>query len=209
MSATTQPLPAAAAATETADQALVRAQAAAQAKRPHEAMGICNDVLTANPEHPAAIALLGIVAAMAGDPERGIVLLRRAISLRPGNGTWHAHLSSLCRQTYKIAEALTAGQESIRLDPGNAEHLVNLSLIFSDADDRERLVAIPGTLPEPSRRPPGCRFAPRCSKVIAACREHLATFKLPREVEFIDALPKLPNGKILRRVLRDKVRSAR
>ena len=146
MSVTTTTMPAeppqvAASAAETADQALVRAQAAAQAKRPHEAMGICNDVLTANPEHPAAIALLGIVAAMAGDPERGIVLLRRAIALRPGNGTWHAHLSSLCRQTYKIAEALTAGQESIRLDPGNAEHLVNLSLIFSDADDRERSVA--------------------------------------------------------------------
>ena len=29
--------------------------------------------------------------------------------------------------------------------------------------DRHRLVAIPGTLPEPARRPPGCRFAPRCA----------------------------------------------
>ena len=48
-----------------------------------------------------------------------------------------------------------------------------LECVPSLADDRERLVAIPGTLPEPSRRPPGCRFAPRCSKVIAACRETL------------------------------------
>lgn len=126
---------------ETAEQALARAQVAAQAKRLHEAMGICNDVLAANPEHPSAIALLGISAAMAGDPERGIGLLRRAIALRPGNATWHAHLSALCRLTYKIDEALTAGQESIRLDPANTEHLVNLSLVFSDADDRERSVA--------------------------------------------------------------------
>ena len=35
--------------------------------------------------------------------------------------------------------------------------------------DRQRLVAIPGTLPEPARRPSGCRFAPRCSHAIAAC----------------------------------------
>ncbi len=35
--------------------------------------------------------------------------------------------------------------------------------------DRARLVAIPGALPEPSRRPAGCRFAPRCSRVIEAC----------------------------------------
>jgi peptide/nickel transport system ATP-binding protein/oligopeptide transport system ATP-binding protein len=36
--------------------------------------------------------------------------------------------------------------------------------------DRHRLVAIPGALPEPARRPPGCRFAPRCTYRIEACR---------------------------------------
>ncbi len=35
--------------------------------------------------------------------------------------------------------------------------------------DRPRLVAIPGSLPEPARRPPGCRFAPRCARRIDAC----------------------------------------
>ena len=126
---------------ETAEQALARAQTAAQSKRLNEAMGICSDVLTAMPEHPAALALNGIVAAMAGDPEKGVVLLRRAIQLRPGNATWYAHLSSLCRTTYRMDEALAAGQESIRLDPNNPEHLVNLSLVFVDADDRERAIA--------------------------------------------------------------------
>ncbi len=35
------------------------------------------------------------------------------------------------------------------------------------------------------------------------CRAHLATFKVPRQFEFRDELPKLPTGKVLRRVLRD------
>ena len=35
--------------------------------------------------------------------------------------------------------------------------------------DRERLIAIPGSLPEPARRPAGCRFAPRCGRRIDAC----------------------------------------
>jgi peptide/nickel transport system ATP-binding protein/oligopeptide transport system ATP-binding protein len=35
--------------------------------------------------------------------------------------------------------------------------------------DRQRLIAIPGSLPEPARRPPGCRFAPRCTFRIEAC----------------------------------------
>ncbi len=140
----TAPEPAAAQSTvngETVEQALARAQAAAQAKRLNEANGICADVLAAFPEQPAAMALQGIIAAMAGDPERGVVLLRRAIQLRPGNATWYAHLSSLCRTTYRMEEALAAGQELIRLDTSNPEHLVNLSLIFVDVDDRERAMA--------------------------------------------------------------------
>jgi peptide/nickel transport system ATP-binding protein/oligopeptide transport system ATP-binding protein len=33
-----------------------------------------------------------------------------------------------------------------------------------------RLIAIPGSLPEPARRPAGCCFAPRCSYCVEACR---------------------------------------
>jgi acyl-CoA synthetase (AMP-forming)/AMP-acid ligase II len=37
------------------------------------------------------------------------------------------------------------------------------------------------------------------------CRARLARFKVPRAVEFIDALPRNPSGKVLKRVLRDRV----
>jgi peptide/nickel transport system ATP-binding protein/oligopeptide transport system ATP-binding protein len=46
-----------------------------------------------------------------------------------------------------------------------------LECVPSLTEDRPRLVAIPGTLPEPARRPPGCRFAPRCAHAIPACGE--------------------------------------
>jgi len=45
--------------------------------------------------------------------------------------------------------------------------------------------------------------------VVDFCRERLANFKVPRDVEFIPELPKLPNGKILRRALRDRAKGAR
>jgi peptide/nickel transport system ATP-binding protein len=35
---------------------------------------------------------------------------------------------------------------------------------------RDRLTAIPGTVPDLSRPPPGCRFAPRCAFADAACK---------------------------------------
>ena len=39
---------------------------------------------------------------------------------------------------------------------------------------------------------------------IAFCREHLAHFKCPRTVDFTDELPRLPTGKLYKRLLRDK-----
>lgn len=130
-----------AAAGETAEHALGRAQAAAQAKRFGEAAGICNDVLASAPENASALALLGMIAAHTNDPERGISLLERAVSLRTGVPSWYANLSALYRMVYRMQDALRVGQESIRLDPQNADHLVNLSLVFTDVDDREHAVA--------------------------------------------------------------------
>ena len=37
--------------------------------------------------------------------------------------------------------------------------------------DQDLLIAIPGSLPEPARRPPGCRFSSRCPLAVAACSE--------------------------------------
>jgi acyl-CoA synthetase (AMP-forming)/AMP-acid ligase II len=39
-------------------------------------------------------------------------------------------------------------------------------------------------------------------ELIAYCREHLAHFKCPRSVDIVDALPRNPTGKILKRELR-------
>jgi oligopeptide/dipeptide ABC transporter ATP-binding protein len=39
------------------------------------------------------------------------------------------------------------------------------------ADDRGRLYAIPGNVPDPRHRPAGCLFAPRCTYVTDGCRE--------------------------------------
>jgi long-chain acyl-CoA synthetase len=36
------------------------------------------------------------------------------------------------------------------------------------------------------------------------CATHLADFKVPKTIELVDELPRQPNGKVLKRVLRDK-----
>ncbi|MGZ4242439.1 MAG: AMP-binding enzyme, partial [Actinomycetota bacterium] len=39
-------------------------------------------------------------------------------------------------------------------------------------------------------------------ELIAFCREHLAHYKCPRSVDFVEQLPRQPNGKVRKRELR-------
>ena len=49
---------------------------------------------------------------------------------------------------------------------------------------------------------PGAKLAE--AELIAFCREHLAHFKCPTSVEFLDALPRTATGKLQKFLLRDK-----
>jgi len=46
--------------------------------------------------------------------------------------------------------------------------------------------------------------SPTEEDILAHCRAHLAGFKTPKHVFFVDSLPKNPSGKLLKRVLRDR-----
>jgi long-chain acyl-CoA synthetase len=46
--------------------------------------------------------------------------------------------------------------------------------------------------------------APTAEAIVAYAREHLAAYKVPHSILFVDELPKSPIGKILRRELRDQ-----
>jgi len=48
-----------------------------------------------------------------------------------------------------------------------------LECVPSITEDRARLIAIPGTLPDPARRPQGCRYSVRCRHALPSCSEAL------------------------------------
>jgi long-chain acyl-CoA synthetase len=43
---------------------------------------------------------------------------------------------------------------------------------------------------------------PKVADIITYCREHLAAYKVPRQVQFVDDLPKTSTGKVMRRELK-------
>jgi long-chain acyl-CoA synthetase len=52
---------------------------------------------------------------------------------------------------------------------------------------------------------PGVQPGPELEReLIAFCGQHLARFKCPRSVDFLEELPRLPTGKLYKRVLRDR-----
>jgi long-chain acyl-CoA synthetase len=46
------------------------------------------------------------------------------------------------------------------------------------------------------------------TELVAFCRDRIAHYKCPRSVDFVDALPRHDNGKLYRRLLRDRYRAA-
>jgi peptide/nickel transport system ATP-binding protein/oligopeptide transport system ATP-binding protein len=52
-----------------------------------------------------------------------------------------------------------------------------LACVPALTDEIDRLVAIPGTLPDPARRPHGCRFAVRCRYALPDCRAALPALR--------------------------------
>ncbi len=55
---------------------------------------------------------------------------------------------------------------------------------------------------------PRANTAPTPEDIVAFCREHLAPYKVPHRVNIVEALPKSATGKMLKRVLRDRVATA-
>jgi Flp pilus assembly protein TadD len=116
---------------------LVRAEQAMAAKRFHEAIGICQDVLEGNADYPPALALLGAMLGHRGELARGTTLLERAIAKQPNVPAWHSNLSGLYRVQYRTKEAVAVAREAVRLKPDSARFLVNLGKALVDNEERE------------------------------------------------------------------------
>ena len=113
---------------ETPEQALARALLAAQAKRPHEAIGICRDVLVQAPQTAGALGLLGGLLGRMGQITEAIDCLQQALSRQPGVASWHGNLSALFRNEGYLEEALAAAYQAARLQPEAACHHLEIGL---------------------------------------------------------------------------------
>jgi Tfp pilus assembly protein PilF len=122
---------------ETPDQALVRALNAAKMRRVNEAIGICRDLLVAQPDLPGALGLLGGILGQEGKADEAIEYLKAALAKQPNVGNWHLNLCALYRGKNMLDEALASGLEAIRTSPDTAAHRVELALTHLTRSERD------------------------------------------------------------------------
>jgi predicted O-linked N-acetylglucosamine transferase (SPINDLY family) len=101
----------------------------------------CRQILAVQPDHFAALYLLGITAHQTGRQEFAANLLQRVISLDPRNAGAHAHLAEVYRSQERIDEAITGFRRALDLDPNIAEACNNLGVALATQGRLDEAIA--------------------------------------------------------------------
>ncbi len=92
-----------------------------QAKRFEEASAHCRTVLETEPDHAAALHLLGFLEFCFGHREDAEVLMRKAVTLKPGFPEVHYHFAQVLTANGKPAEALEHYEKTVATKPSHAQ----------------------------------------------------------------------------------------
>ena len=112
-----------------------------QAGRWAEAEALYRQILAAQPNHPDALHLLGVVALQSGRHEVAVDWLRRAIAIKPGFAPPHYHLGNALREQRKFDEATAEYRRAVELKPDYAEAHANLGLALNESGRLEEAIA--------------------------------------------------------------------
>jgi len=99
------------------DQAVDMARTHHAAGRLREAESIYQHVLEENPEHPAAMYLLGVVAHQSGRLDEAITRYRKALAIDPDIAEAHNNLGSAFMKQGKLEDAIACYNRAVTISP--------------------------------------------------------------------------------------------
>jgi len=108
-----------------------------QSGRLAEAERLCRQILAAEPNHPQALHLYGLLALQAGQPDVAVDMLTRAIALLPEMVAAHGNLGIAYFQQGKFQEATASFRQAVRMKPDYAEAHNNLGNVLRETGDLE------------------------------------------------------------------------
>ena len=114
----------------TISEALAHALQHHQAGRLQEAEALYRQILQAQPNHPDALHLLGVIAHQVGQEEVAVTYISRAIELNAVIPEYRNNLGEAYRAQGRMAEAAAHYRQALALNPSFAEAHYNLGLVL-------------------------------------------------------------------------------
>ena len=111
-----------------------------EAGRLDEAEAVYRRLLADDPDHAAALHLLGVIAFQRGRADEAVGMISRAVALDPAVAPYHCNLGNALRALGRIGEAIAAFETALRLRPEAAEIHSNLGNALRDAGRAETAI---------------------------------------------------------------------
>jgi Tfp pilus assembly protein PilF len=122
------PMPAGPSLAERMAQLLARAGEHEQAGRLDAAESALAEILAADPDHPGALHMAGVVAFKQGRIAEAARLMERSLASDNRVALYHRNLCEVYRILGRYDEALAAGSRAVRLNPGDPHAYHNLGI---------------------------------------------------------------------------------
>jgi len=106
-----------------------------------QAAQIYQQILKANPEHPDALHLLGVLFAQTGDIKQAEHHIRKAITINPKQADYYSHLGNVLKETGRLEMAIDYHEKALKLAPREAAIHVNLGVCLHELGEYERAIA--------------------------------------------------------------------
>lgn len=123
------------------DQAMQLASKHQQAGELRQAEALLRQILKAQPKHPFALQLLGVIAHQVGQIDSAIKFLGEAISAMPNVAQFHSNCAEMCRQAGQLDDAIQYGENAVKLDVNSAQAHSNLGIAYYDRGELDKAEA--------------------------------------------------------------------
>jgi hypothetical protein len=106
-----------------------------------QAEPLYRQILQADPSHPDALHMLGMLAQQTGHPDAALALIRRALAVNPDNADAQNSLGTLLKDQDQLAEATACFRRALQLHPGYANAHCNLGNVLKDQGELSEAAA--------------------------------------------------------------------
>ena len=115
-------------------ETLSRARSVWQLGQHAEALAICQDILSREPDHIDTLFLSAEIAASIGESDRALQVFRKVLDLKPDHAPAHYKCGNLLKNRQQLEAALASYDQAIALDPGFAYAFCNRGAVLEQLE---------------------------------------------------------------------------